>query len=76
MPFPSPGDLPNPGIKPRSPELQADSLRTYYALNQDGDLISSSTTVQNSPFCYLYLIGEKSNSAICQKTRIYYVKPG
>ena len=26
-PFPSPGDLPNPGIKPRSPTLQADSLR-------------------------------------------------
>ena len=24
--FPSPGDLPNPGIKPRSPILQADSL--------------------------------------------------
>ena len=24
--FPSPGDLPKPGIKPRSPELQADSL--------------------------------------------------
>ena len=27
-PFPSPGDLPNPGIKPRSPILQADSLPT------------------------------------------------
>ena len=26
LPFPSPGDLPNPGIKPRSPSLQADSL--------------------------------------------------
>ena len=26
QPFPSPGDLPNPGIKPRSPALQADSL--------------------------------------------------
>ena len=26
LPFPSPGDLPNPGIKPGSPELQADSL--------------------------------------------------
>ena len=26
LPFPSPGDLPDPGIKPRSPELQADSL--------------------------------------------------
>ena len=25
-PFPSPGDLPNPGIKPRSPVLQAYSL--------------------------------------------------
>ena len=26
MSFPSPEDLPNPGIKPRSPTLQADSL--------------------------------------------------
>ena len=25
-PFPSPGDLPNPGLKPRSPALQVDSL--------------------------------------------------
>ena len=25
-PFPSPGDLPNPGIKPRSPSFQEDSL--------------------------------------------------
>ena len=26
LPFPSPGDLPNPGIEPRSPALQADCL--------------------------------------------------
>ena len=26
FPFPSPGDLPNPGIEPRSPALQADAL--------------------------------------------------
>ena len=26
LPFPSPGDLPHPGIEPRSPALQADSL--------------------------------------------------
>ena len=26
LPFPSPGDLPNPGIEPRSAALQADSL--------------------------------------------------
>ena len=26
LPFPSPGDLPNPGIEPRTPALQADTL--------------------------------------------------
>ena len=26
LPFPSPGDLPNPGIESRSPALQADAL--------------------------------------------------
>ena len=28
LPFPSPGDLPDPGIEPRSPALQEDSLLT------------------------------------------------
>ena len=28
LPFPSPGDLPDPGIEPMSPALQADSLPT------------------------------------------------
>ena len=28
LPFPSPGDLPDPEIEPRSPKLQADSLPT------------------------------------------------
>ena len=28
LPFPSPEDLPKPGIKPRSPALQVDSLLT------------------------------------------------
>ena len=27
-PFPSPGDLPNPGVEPRSPALQVDYLPT------------------------------------------------
>ena len=26
LPFPSPGDLPSPGVEPGSPTLQADSL--------------------------------------------------
>ena len=28
LPFPAPGDLPDPGVKPGSPALQADSLPT------------------------------------------------
>ena len=38
-PFPSPGDLLNPGIKPRSPTLQADSLPDE--LPGKTDLVSS-----------------------------------
>ena len=30
LPFPSPGDLPDPGIEPRSPALQADALTLSY----------------------------------------------
>ena len=33
-PCPSPGDLPDPGIKPGSPELQADSLLTVWATKE------------------------------------------
>ena len=36
LPFPSPGDLPNPGIKPRSPALQSDALPSdtqYFHIN-------------------------------------------
>ena len=29
LPFPSPGDLPDPGTEPRSCALQADSLPSY-----------------------------------------------
>ena len=28
LPFPSPGDLPNPGVKPGFPALQADALQS------------------------------------------------
>ena len=42
LPFPSPGDLPNPGIEPRSHALQADSLlsdppgKAYPIINLNG----------------------------------------
>ena len=32
LPFPSLGDLPNPGIEPRSPALQADTLRRHLTI--------------------------------------------
>ena len=46
LPFPSPGDLPDPGIEPGFPALQADSLSTelqgklvviYGTINLAGD---------------------------------------
>ena len=36
LPFPSPGDLPNPGIEPRSSALQADFLPTELSGNFAG----------------------------------------
>ena len=30
LPFPSPGDLPDPGIKPRSPALQANFFTLHF----------------------------------------------
>ena len=38
LPFPSPGDLPNPGIEPRSPTLQADTLSSEPPGKQDPNL--------------------------------------
>ena len=37
LPFPTPGDLPDPGIEPRSPALQADSLPSEPPGNSDLD---------------------------------------
>ena len=36
LPFPSPGDLPDPGIEPRSPTLQADALTSEPPGKPDG----------------------------------------
>ena len=47
--FPPPGDLPNPGIKPESPELQADSLPLHRTLS----LKVISETFLNFVFCFL-----------------------
>ena len=55
LPFPSPEDLPNPGIKPRSPALQADTLTSeppgvHSGLYSSSDLIL--TTNLGECFCH------------------------
>ena len=57
LPFPSPGDLPDPGIEPRSPSLQADALPSeppgkplHYRLLQD---IDYSSLCYTGNFCCL-----------------------
>ena len=55
MPFPSPGDLPNPGIKPGSPAVQADSL-----LSEPPEKLSK--TLKE----YIYL-----DKVICPPSKLY-----
>ena len=45
LPFPSPGDLPNPGIEPRSPALQGDSFPSELQENPNIYLSTREQTV-------------------------------
>ena len=54
LPFPSAGDLPNPGIKPKSPELQADSLPTELQGKPILDGLSLFNNSGASLFCELF----------------------
>ena len=40
LPFPSPGDLPDPGIEPRSPALQADALTSEVQKQKNESLVT------------------------------------
>ena len=58
LPFPSPGDLPDPGIKPGSPTLQADTLTSeppgvkHVLWNHTVEFVNKST--QNPPLDSFY----------------------
>ena len=62
LPFPSPGDLPKPRIKPGSPELQADSLPSeppgnpYMRVNIITKIINVSRNKANRKELYKSLI--------------------
>ena len=51
LPFPSPGDLPNSGLKPRSPALQADSLPA----EPQGKPINKHISIQIN-LCFVYIV--------------------
>ena len=69
LPFPSPGNLPDPGIEPRSPALQADTLTSETVKNPGWDWKSLNCHWLGLPlmpswrllFCE-YLLGQSKNS--------------
>ena len=50
MPFPSPADLPDPGIEPGSPALQTDALPSEPPVN-GGSVFTDACGHLNSPWC-------------------------
>ena len=54
LPFPSPGDLPNPGVKPRSPTLQADALPYEPPGKPEG---GGKAQLQSDYYCHLSFDG-------------------
>ena len=57
LPFPSPGDLPNPGIKPGSPTSQADTLPSEPPGGSDNEILFSLKKKKKT----------EGNGAICNK---------
>ena len=76
--IPSPGDLPNPGIEPRSPALQADSLPSEPPRKPiQGLRISFLTTLVSIPFPkQVFLIQSGRGSIVGWKEYIPHVLGG
>ena len=60
LPFPSPGDLPNPGIKPESPTFQADALTS----EPPGKPSAAAKSLQSCPTLYDSRDGSPPDSSI------------
>ena len=71
LPFPSPGDLPNPGIEPRSPALQADALTS----EPPGKTISKSEGDYFKAQCWdpVFRLADLQRSLTQQPSKISYV---
>ena len=55
LPFPSPGDLPDPGIEPRSPTLQADALPSELPICLGSAILLNFVIVLGWCFIFLWI---------------------
>ena len=83
MPFPSPGDLPDPGVEPRSPTLQIDALTSAPGRNISNLRYADDTTLtaesEEELKSLLMKLKEKSEKVglklNIQKTRSWHLVP-
>ena len=66
LPFPSPGDLPNPGIEPRSPALHAKSMFLQVAKSLQLYPTLSEPMSCNPPGCCLWVSPGKNTGVGCR----------
>ena len=67
LPFHSPGDLPNPGIKPQSPTLQADALPSEppgKPSEYKGEPISLPFNIGNKEMTLVSCLGGKKRNVV------------
>ena len=67
LPFPSPGDLPDPGIEPGSPALQIDSLPSEPA----GSGMGSNTNIRMTDVPSTLVTGEMTRfQGLCSRNQV------
>ena len=77
LPFPSPGDLPEPGAEPRSPTLQADRCFTVWATREASrspKTVTLKLVTPQDPFPLLKIIADLKESLCVVSIEIYHVR--
>ena len=72
LPCPSPGDLPKPGIEPRSPALKADSLPSKPPGKPHGPRqVATYSLLSETLYAWLYICaGQMKEGCICVQDRL------
>ena len=76
LPFPSPRDLPNPGIEPESPALQADSLPAEPSVIMVKFLKTKVQTIEGLWFCVYssYYLEVNSSLLVLENTSRFFIE--